>query len=65
MVGLTDEPAYRFFLYWITLIVLSFASGSLGLLLGCMLPNAEVAVTIAPVVIIPFMLFGICLSSIP
>jgi len=58
MVGFNMLDASRFFLYWFSLVIISIASGSLGLLLGCMLPNAEVAITLAPVVIMPFMLFG-------
>ena len=58
MVQFTATPGIRVFMFWLTLVALNFASASLGLMLGCLFPNAEVAVTLAPVIIIPFMLFG-------
>jgi len=68
MVDLNIFEVYRFFMFWLTILSVSLASGSLGLMLGCLLPNAEVAVTLAPVIIIPFMIFGgffINISNIP
>jgi len=57
MVGLHSSAA-SFFLFLLAVFSLVMCATSLGLLLGCMLPNAEVAVSIAPIAIIPFMLFG-------
>merc|ERR1719222_966558 len=54
MVGLNPD-VLRFFIACgiILLVVLS-----VGYLLSCLSPNVDVALAIAPVVIIPFMLFG-------
>jgi len=58
-VGFNTTSAYHFFLFFLTVIVLNLTASSFGFFLGCMLPNAEVAVTLAPIMIIPFILFGI------
>lgn len=58
MIGFNTTSAGPFFLYFLASLAVTLSAGSLGLLLGCMLPNAEVAVTVAPVVLLPFMLFG-------
>jgi len=56
-VGLANTPQ-QFFIFLLGVWVEMFTGGSIGLLLGCAMPNAELAVSIAPVFIIPFMLFG-------
>lgn len=58
MVGFNTTGAAPFFMFLLTVFSLVMCSGSMGLLLGSMLPNAEVAVSVAPIAIIPFMLFG-------
>lgn len=45
-------------MYLLTLILLANAGNSLGLMLGCIVPNAEAATSISTVTIIPFMLFS-------
>ena len=67
LVGL-NSAASSFFLFIFALVLTSLVAGSMGIMLGCLFPNAEVAVSLAPVVIIPFMLFAgfyVSLSSIP
>ena len=49
-------------------IILALASGSMGLCLGCLFPNAEVAVALLPLVFVPLLLFGgffLSLNSVP
>ena len=58
MVGLNMTTASAFFLFLLAVLSITLCASSMGLLLGCMLPNAEVAVSIAPIALIPFMLFG-------
>jgi len=67
-VGLNDSSAARFFYYLFCVFCMSICASSMGMSLGCILPNPEVAVALAPIAIIPFMLFGgffINLNSIP
>jgi len=68
MIGLNNQEPYRFFMFLLALELTSFAGGSLGLMLGCIFPNPEMAVSLAPIVVVPFMLFGgfyININSIP
>lgn len=58
MVGFNTLQASRFFLHWVVVVGLCFCASSMGLFLGSMLPNPEIAVSTAPVLVIPFMLFG-------
>lgn len=67
MVGF-QGTAEQFFLFLLAIVMTGLTAGSMGLALGCMFPNAEVAVSLAPVVIIPFMLFAgfyVDLDSVP
>jgi len=67
LVGLNSAVS-SFFLFIFGVVLTSMTAGSMGIMLGCMFPNAEVAVSLAPIVIIPFMLFAgfyVSLSSIP
>lgn len=56
-VGLANTAA-QFFTFVLIVWVQMYSGGSIGLLLGCAMPNPELAVSISPVFIIPFMLFG-------
>jgi len=68
MVGFNPNGAAPFFMFLLSNFALVMCSASMGLLLGCLLPSAEIAVSIAPIALIPFMLFGgffAKLSSVP
>jgi len=56
-IGLANT-ASQFFIFTLTVWVQMYVGGSIGLLLGCAMPNPELAVSLSPVFIIPFMLFG-------
>jgi len=58
MVGFNTLEAYRFFLFWVIIFGVCYCASSMGLFLGSMFPNPEVAVSLAPILIIPFMLFA-------
>jgi len=68
MIGLNTSNSIPFFKFLLAMISLVMTSTTMGLFLGCLLPHAEAAVSLAPILIIPFMLFGgffANLSSIP
>ena len=52
------NTARQFFTFYAALLLAVNAASSMGLALGSALPDAEVAVTITPIVLIPFVLFG-------
>jgi len=52
--GLNDSSPARFFCFLLALFSISICASSIGLSLGCILPNAETAVAIAPFAFIPF-----------
>ena len=56
-IGLANT-ASQFFMFYFSLWLTVNAASSLGLAIGSALPNPEVAVSIAPLILIPFILFG-------
>ncbi len=56
-VGLT-VTASQFFYFYLILYMLMFCSSSMGYLLSSIFTNAEAAAGLAPIVIMPFMLFS-------
>jgi ABC-type transport system involved in multi-copper enzyme maturation permease subunit len=56
-IGLSNT-AGQFFMFYFTLWLACNTASSLGLALGSAFPTAEVAISLAPVVLIPFVLFG-------
>jgi ABC-type multidrug transport system permease subunit len=62
MAGLkTDDSA--FWMFALIMILLTQVAASLGFFIGCIVPTPELAVTIAPVLIIPFMITAGLLAS--
>jgi len=67
MVGLNPDPA-RFFMFAFLIILTSNTAYSMGYFISAVSPSVQVALALAPVVLIPFFLFGgffINLDSIP
>jgi ABC-type multidrug transport system ATPase subunit len=63
LVGLKDT-AEAFFIFYAANLLMSHAAQSTGLLIGSAVPNAEAAVSLAPVTIVPLMLFaGLFINS--
>lgn len=57
MVGL-DITAEKFFLHLIVVLLVVQVVMSLGYFLSCISPNVEIGLALAPVILIPFLLFG-------
>ena len=57
MIGL-QNTAGHFFIFFLVNWLVSMVAASMGVFLGSAFPNAEVAVSLAPMAIIPLMLFG-------
>jgi len=57
MVGL-DITAEKFFLHLVIVLLILQVVMSLGYFMSCISPNAEVGLALAPVIVIPFLLFG-------
>jgi ABC-type multidrug transport system permease subunit len=67
-VGLNTENAGCFFVYLLTLILIYNAASGYSLIISAIFSNKQVAVTLTPVLIVPFMLFAgffVATSSIP
>jgi len=63
-----NPQASRFFLFLFTLILIYNASSGYSLIISATFANKQVAVTLTPVLIVPFMLFAgffVAASSIP
>ena len=68
MLNLNNQDPSRFWIFFLSLTLASFSSSSMGLWLGCMFPNAQVAVTLGPMVTVPSTLFAgyyVSINSIP
>ena len=57
MIGF-QSSAGHFFVFYLTTLLMTLLSMSMGVMLGSAFSNAEVAVSLAPMAIIPLMLFG-------
>jgi ABC-type multidrug transport system permease subunit len=57
MIGLADT-AGQFFMFYLISFFVSFAGNSMGLLLGCAIPDAKLISVLTPVFILPFVLFS-------
>jgi len=57
-IGLSTVAAYKFPLFLGILILLYSAAGSYALIISTMFADKQLAVTLTPVLIIPFMLFA-------
>uniref|UniRef100_A0A7S3CZZ8 ABC transporter domain-containing protein n=1 Tax=Palpitomonas bilix TaxID=652834 RepID=A0A7S3CZZ8_9EUKA len=57
MIGF-QPTAEKFFVFVLVQVMMSQVGSSMGLALGAIVPNAEAASSLAPVTIIPFMLFA-------
>lgn len=67
-VGLNSNNAGCFFVYLLTLILIYNAASGYSLITSAIFSNKQVAVTLTPVLIVPFMLFAgffVATSSIP
>lgn len=67
-VGLNSNNAGCFFVYLLTLILIYNAASGYSLIISAIFSNKQVAVTLTPVLIVPFMLFAgffVATSSIP
>jgi len=58
LIGFNTSSDKPFFYFLFAMFGVAYSASSFGIFLGCAFPSAELAVTIAPVIIIPFMLFG-------
>jgi len=68
MVQLNTQRVDAFFYFIFGMFSSYFYSSAFGTLLGCIFPNPEVALTVAPLMVVPLMLFAgfyVSLSSIP
>jgi ATP-binding cassette subfamily G (WHITE) protein 1 len=57
-VGLNQEKAYKFPVFLLILFIIYNASAGYALILGTIFADKQLAVTLTPVLIIPFMLFA-------
>jgi ABC-type multidrug transport system permease subunit len=62
MAGL-KATAYAFWMFALIMILLTQVAASLGFFIGCIVPTPEMAVTLAPVLMIPFMITAGLLAS--
>ena len=44
--------------FWLVMVLMLNVGSSVGIFMGCLFPDAQTAVSLAPITIIPFMLFG-------
>lgn len=58
VIELNDDSNEKWIIYLLVLICLSYAGVSMGILCGCIFSDIQVAVSAAPLAVIPFMLFG-------
>ena len=58
VLGLNYDPISKFFIFWFTLFSLYMNASGMGMLIGAAVSNKQVAVSLTPIVIIPFMLFS-------
>ena len=57
-IGLSTVYAWKFFLYLAILVLVYFTGGSYALIISAIFSDKQLAVTLTPVLIIPFMLFA-------
>jgi ABC-type multidrug transport system permease subunit len=53
-----DSSAANFFIFWVILLLISNIGGSLGLFIGTIAKDSEVAISLVPIIIMPFMIFS-------
>jgi ABC-type multidrug transport system permease subunit len=64
VLGFQHDPISKFFIFLFIRISLYIAGAGMGLLIGSCISNKQVAVSLTPIVIIPFMLFaGFCVNQ--
>lgn len=57
-IGLNEDSAEKPLIFIMLVVMITFCGVSLGLLAGCVFSDVQVAVSAAPMCVIPFMLFG-------
>lgn len=57
-IGLNDEYTYKFFIFAAISILIYLAAGSYSLIISSLISEKQLAVSLTPVLIIPFMLFA-------
>lgn len=56
-VGLRHEGG-KFLLYLVVLVLLAYASNAVGLFLACIFPDVQIGLVVAPMVVLPLMMFS-------